>query len=486
MGLYNDLPDKSYIKQLLHGIDENFCEKFLSTLSAYRLTKDVTEKREYRERLTSLFWELFRMIAIDIKPNLPMAKKLFLRYGLADLRGLTPEDQKFILAQASDEVNYDEEIVYYLDEWLLGIATGRIKASSGDETKTKGTKKPANTNQDKHISLIEVEQVRFKEFKKTRENLLFDLSQDVDIIKEEFTDEQTGLTGVFTQEQMKALENITYYQKEIRKLNKDILTSAKAMQKAQEALEEIRLEEEKEELAQEEKKAYPEFDREALLQEIDNMRQMVKMTVGRQGNSYPFLNSSFMPKETKDYLFRNIVKRKLNKWLTLDPDAFSRTYKGKTLSIPPYMILVPGYGVTGACWDPLDRKNKQFSKGRIVLPIFSKVPDLSLLTAIGDLRWQAGKELSFYWMEEGLTGNYYNYYLDAKLKGDLRLSFISDYLLWMTKETQGMQKLTQEARYVFWRYVPLPDEEKEKLSKKGYYYTQLWEKEQVWRRAKEI
>ncbi len=484
MGLYNDLPDKSYIKQLLHGISEEFSEKFLSMLTAYRSSKDAVEKREYRERLTSLFWELFKMIASDIKPNLPVAKKLFIRYGLADLRGLTPEDQKFILAQASNEVNYDEEIVYYLDEWLIGIAFGKLKASAGNELKNKGAKKPLNENQEKHISLLEVEQGHFKEFKKTRDNLLFDLSYDVDTIKEEHIDENTGLTGVFTQEQTKALENITYYQKEIKKLNKEILASAKTMQKAQDALEAIRIEEEKAELAKEEGEENTSFNKEALLQEIDNMRQMVKMTVGRQGNSYPFLNSSFMPKETKEYLFKNIVKRKLNKWLNIDPEAFSRTYKGQTMSIPPYMILVPGYGTTGVCWDPLNKNNKQFSKGRIVLPIFSKVPDLSLLSAMGDLRWQTAKEISFYWMEEGLTGNYYNYYLDAKLKGDMRLSFISDYLSWMTKETQGIQKLDQEARYVFWRYVPLPDEDKINLSKRGYYYSQLWEKEQVWRRAK--
>ena len=122
----------------------------------------------------------------------------------------------------------------------------------------------------------------------------------------------------------------------------------------------------------------------------------------------------------------------------------------------------------------------------MVLSVFARSADISLLTGIGDIRWHAAKEIaSYYWMEEGLTGRYYEYYLDAKLKGDLKTLFITDYLLWMTKETQGVQKLEQNARYVFWRYVPLPTENKVQLSKKGYYYNQLWEKEQVWRQSKD-
>ncbi len=427
------------------------------------------------------------MVAVTINTIIPMAKRLFLRYGLVDLRSLTPEDQKYILGLTNDPVNYDGETVFYLDEWLQGIADGKIRASSGDETKSanSGPVRPSSEKQEKHKSLLEVERRRFEDFKEDRANLLKEFTFSVDLLKEESVDENTGYLGVFTTEQTKAIEDLTFYQKEIRKLNKEILNSAKAMRKAQDALDEIRREEMEFLEEQENEKNTPSIsNKEGLLQEISNIRQMTKMTVGRQGNPFPFLTSGFMPKETKEYLFKSMVKKKLNKWLALDPEVFNRTYKGEEMNIMPYTILVPGYGTTGACWEPLDKNNKQFGRGRIVLPIFTRVPDLSLLSAMGDIRWQAAKELaSYYWMEEGLTGNYYEYYLNAKLKGDLRLLFITDYLLWMTKETQGTQKLEQDARYVFWRYVPLPEEDKINLSKKGYYYNQLWEKEQVWRRA---
>lgn len=485
MSLYAQLPDNSYIKKLLLGVDSDFVERFLTMKRKYETTKDKEDKRLFRDQLTNLFWELYKLIAMMISPEMSMAKRLFLRYGLTDLRNLSPEDQKFILNQESETINYDTETIFYLDEWLQGIVNGKIKASAGDETQApskKSTPAQSSGRQEKYIALLEVEGKRFESFKEERKKVLTEMKKILSVLEEEHTEEQTGYLGVYTSEQNKATDEIVYYHKELKKLNKEIIASARTMRKAQDTLDDIRAEEGGSEDGS--------FDfspnKESIVNEVTNIRQMAKMTVGRQGNGFPMLTSGFIPKETKDYLFRSMVRKKLNHWLTLDPEAFYRTYKGEQMNIMPYMILIPGYGITGACWEPLDNNNKQFGRGRIVLPIFTRAPDLSLLTAIGDIRWQAAKEIaSYYWMEEGLTGRYYEYYLGAKLKGDLRTLFITDYLLWMTKETQGVQKLEQDARYVFWRYVPLPDEYKIKLSQKGYYYNQLWEKEQVWRKSKD-
>ncbi|MGL5956139.1 MAG: hypothetical protein ACRC0X_05985 [Brevinema sp.] len=483
MGLYDSLPENSFIKKLLLGIDETLVERFLDTKRTYEMSKDKEEKRLFRDKLINLFWELYSKVAVMINPDLSMAKRLFLRYGIVDLRTLSPEDQQFILNHTEDPVNYEHETIFYIDEWLQGIVNGKIKPSSGDESEQPKTEapRPISTRQEKHVGLLSVENRRFEEFKKSRSQTLHDLTHITGILKEELTEETTGYAGVWTPEQNKAVDEIIFLQKELKKLNKEILSSARTMRKAKDALDEIAREEEGSSTA-----VPVDLQREKILAEVVNIRQMAKMTVGRQGNPFPLLTSSFIPKETKDYLFRSTVRKKLNHWLSLDPEAFQRTYKGEEMNIMPYMILVPGYGITGACWEPLDPNNKQFGRGRIVLPIFTKSPDLSLLTAIADIRWQAAKEIaSYYWMEEGLTGRYYEYYLEAKLKGDLRTLFMTDYLLWMTKETQGVQKLEQNARYVFWRYVPLPDEDKIRLSQKGYYYNQLWEKEQVWRKSKD-
>lgn len=485
MGLYQDLPDNSYVKKLLLGIEDAFAERFLQMKKNYETATEKEDKRMYRDKLGSMFWELYPMVAKLINPELSTAKRMFLRYGLVDLRNLSPEDQKFILNQPLTPVDYESETIFYADEWLQGIVDGRIKPSAVDETEGPATA-PAQTaqvvsgKQEKHVALLQVEKGRFDGFREQRDKVLYDLSLVFEILRETHTDPDIKYEGVYTLDQSKALDEVPSLHKEIRKINKEMVLCARVMAKAQESLDELQMENNGgggQESASNSK--------ESLLAEVSNLRQMVKMTVGRKGNPFPLLTSGFLPKESKDYLFRETVKKKLNQWLSLDPEAFERTYKGEIMSIMPYMILLPGYGVTGACWEALDGDNKQFGRGRVVLPIFTRSADLSLLTGIGDIRWQAAKEIaSYYWMEEGLTGRYYEYYLEAKLKGDLKTLFITDYLIWMTKETQGMQKLEQNARYVFWRYVPLPQENKIKLSNKGYYYGQLWEKEQVWRQNK--
>ena len=43
-------------------------------------------------------------------------------------------------------------------------------------------------------------------------------------------------------------------------------------------------------------------------------------------------------------------------------------------------------------------------------------------------------------MEEGLTGNYYQWFQNQKLKGDIKEYFIQDHITWMIKESEGIQK----------------------------------------------
>ena len=82
-------------------------------------------------------------------------------------------------------------------------------------------------------------------------------------------------------------------------------------------------------------------------------------------------------------------------------------------------------------------------------------------------------------MEEGLTGHYYEYSQNTKLKGDLKQAFIQDYILWIKFESQGMQKLNKDVRTIFWRYIPFPQDLKDSLKNRGYYYSELYRKDQT-------
>ena len=80
-------------------------------------------------------------------------------------------------------------------------------------------------------------------------------------------------------------------------------------------------------------------------------------------------------------------------------------------------------------------------------------------------------------MEEGLTGWYYQWFSEEKLKGDVKDQFIADYILWLTKEAEGTQKLEKPVREIFWRYMPFPQDVKDKLKLRGFVYADLCKKD---------
>ena len=163
---------------------------------------------------------------------------------------------------------------------------------------------------------------------------------------------------------------------------------------------------------------------------------------------------------------------------TLDPGLFQRTFKQKTNRIVPHIILIPCYGDYGICWEPFERYNRSTSRGRVAIPLYPKDLKVAILHAAADLRWQVAKEKAqHYWMEEGLTGHYYQFFSDRKMRGDVRLKFIEDYILWITKESEGVQKLDKEARGIFWRDIPFPQETKDYLRNRGFVYNELYKKD---------
>ena len=176
---------------------------------------------------------------------------------------------------------------------------------------------------------------------------------------------------------------------------------------------------------------------------------------------------------------RENVIREMAQVEALDPGLFQRTYKKQTTRIVPNIILLASYGDTGICWEPFEKFNRATSRGRIAIPMFPKSLPVAVLTALADLRWQVAKEKAqYYWMEEGITGKYYQWFTEHKLRGDVREYFIRDYALWITKESQGMQKLDKDVRGIFWRMMPFPQHIKDTLKNRGFVYNELYKKDQ--------
>jgi hypothetical protein len=219
-------------------------------------------------------------------------------------------------------------------------------------------------------------------------------------------------------------------------------------------------------------------DARVVVRELGSLRQMCKMSVGRQGNHFPVVMKQYLPSRIEDIGTRENVIAIMAEVERLDPGLFLRTFKQSVNRIVPHVILLPSFGETGICWEPFEKFNRSTSRGRIGIPMYSKNLKMAVLTALGDLRWQVVKEKAGYrWMEEGLTGWYYQWFTDKGYRGDVKESFVQDYILWLTKESEGTQKLDKDVRGIFWRNTPFPTEVREMLRNRGFVYNELYKKD---------
>ncbi|GMO62951.1 MAG: hypothetical protein Ta2A_09880 [Treponemataceae bacterium] len=211
--------------------------------------------------------------------------------------------------------------------------------------------------------------------------------------------------------------------------------------------------------------------------ETRSVREMARFLLEHNGTAYPILSREYFFPVNNTFAWRETVAQTLEWIESVDAGVFCRMHKGQPSRILPYTLLLPSYGTRGICWEAMDKQDRVSSRGRIVVPMYAKNPQYAVCYAAGDLRWRTAKEkASLYWMTEGLTGAYYKYWEMQRVKGDVREFFIRDYMLWLTKESEGNQAITNAAREVFWRTVPFSKERKEKLAARNNVYKDLFEK----------
>lgn len=487
MKLFNSLPD-CFLKKVLTGENPEIVENILNLKLQFEKEQDKDKKVIYKERLASSYWNLFTEIAKKLNQNTPKEKRLMIRFGLFDLKYLSADDQKLILSQKFDETD-PENTIYYLDEWIIAVSEGKIKPSIVDEQpKSMQEKKDAGlqAKYDRITGSLEAERNNYRNLNDKRKITEDSIVSLINSIIMHPQDPLIGNTDVYSDDQIQKMDELNDYIRELKKIDKEMRSTKNSFYDLYE--EQRKLEQELNNNQDKNQQVVYTVDSKTMESEIGAIRQMIKMTVGRQGNHFPILLSSFLPRETNEYNFKNNAYKQLQAVAELDYTVFNRTWRQNTTRILPYVILVPGYGNYGICWEPYDKYNKASSKGRIAIPIFCKNPRLAVTIALGDFRWQCAKELAgYHWMDptEGLTGKYYEYITENKIKGDIKTLFIEDYILWITKESEGIQKLNKDARYIFWRNVPFPDKLKEELSLKGYYYNELYKKEMTYRMSQE-
>jgi hypothetical protein len=463
--------DPNYYKQALLG-EGDIAQRVHTILQKYINTKDPKDRSVYRQQLITAYWDFLLNVARKTPGKLPDSKKYLLRFGILHPAFLDPEGKAFFSKLVVE--NELSQSIYYLDEWFKAVGTGAVRNSSTDEVRI-----AKNNSQIRMQQLLEKAEGKregakslLKAKDEERLNLERALMERVHLIMEHFPlDEFPAVNACYSDGQKRAFGEIQEILKNLAKTDRDLDVFLKDFYQADT---DVRTLMDK----VEEDGGGASVDIRAVDTEFDTVRQMAKLTIGRQGNHFPIMTKEYFHCTPNDVAFReNVIS--LLAWVeSIDPEAFCRSYKNRLNRIVPYVILIPSYGDLGICWEPFDRFNRATSRGRIALPMYPKNLSIAILAAVADLRWQVAKEkASYYWMEEGLTGNYYQWFTSRKLKGDVKEYFIQDYIVWMTKESDAIQKLDKEVRGIFWRYVPFSKEVKEKLKDRSYTYQDLYQRD---------
>ncbi len=482
--ILNDEPSKvfddpNYYKTALTSENQS-AQRIHQVLSKYLTCQDPKDRTVYRQNIISAYWELFRGLAPKLADiNLPMPKRMLARFGVL-LPSLFRPEQKLYFSKVIFE-NSKNLPIMYVDEWFKEIASGRMNNSMTDEKRT--PHKAATPEEASRQEQSRLQQLQSKNSGKLQsaENLLNIKENERKMLELELKDtvealcEHNPIPGAephlsdYSETQVRMISQITDKLHRLSKNNKELSRALADFQDAKGIYENV-----ENKLTETDSSASTVADTDAVNIEFETVRQMAKMTVGRQGNQFPLFTREFFHCTEKGTGIReNVVE--LMRWVeSVDPGAFCRIHKNIPNRIPPYVLLIPTYGDRGFCWEPFDRYNRVTSRGRIIVPMYPRDLRIAILTAVADLRWQVAKEkASYYWMEEGLTGQYYQHIERMKVKGDLKAYFIEDYVLWMTKESEGVQRLDKDVRGIFWRNMPFPDERKQELRKRSLVYEEL-------------
>lgn len=444
-----------------------------ANLAQFLKAEDAEDRSIYRSRLIPVYWELMRSIATKAHGTLPDPKKLMVRFGVL-LPTMLDKDLRLTIAKIIDENRIDQPI-FYIDEWVGRVARGEINASATDETKGKGSPQASKVARQvesargKVEAQVELIKTHNREMISTEQNILRIIQE---ISNREIRPDAYGEKGPYSEPQRALFAEVSNELRRLGNSGREIGKAYLDLERYQDSLQ--KLQEQSQELGG----VSVQVDTKAAVAEMGTVRQMAKLCVGRQGNHFPLLYKQYFRGGLIGVATRENVNNVLADVEYLDPGIFQRTFKQQTSRIVPNIVLVPCYGDYGICWEPFERYNRATSRGRLAIPMYPKELKTAVIAALGDLRWQVAKEkAAHYWMEEGLTGWYYQWFTEQKIKGDVKDQFIQDYVLWLTKESEGTQKLAREIRDIFWRYIPFPQDLKDELKNRGYVYSELYKKD---------
>ncbi len=461
----------NYYKIALAGEGEA-AELLHRNIAAFLKAADPQDKTTFRMRLMTNYWEYLKSLSRKVGSDLKLPKKLTLRYG-ALIPTTTSPEQRDMLSRIIMDSKISEPL-HYQDEWLYKVGTGEVNPLATDEIqiskqtsaqKVKNQFEKAKGSHSTNVMFIQKLQTQRRQKEQTLEGRVKQLLEHR--THSIFTELETPYTEV----QKNYLNQMLEVLRDLSKLDREISQNYQKLNESSKDLEVLKrkLDGMGESLV---------VNSSALAAEVDSLRQAHKLCVGRQGNHFPFLMKNYFYSDLNQVGTKENILTIMAEVEKLDPGIFRRVFRQQSNRIVPHTIIIPCFGDRGICWEPFEKFNRSTSRGRIVIPMFPKDLKIAVIYALAALRWEVAKEKSsHYWMEEGLTGFYYQWFTSAKMKGDVKARFQDDYFLWITKESEAMQKLNKDVREIFWRYIPFPQEIKNNLKLRGFVYSELNKKD---------
>ena len=272
--------DPAYYKKVL-GNENESANRLHGLLTKFLTCQDPKDRSVYRQQLITAYWDFMSNIALKTgSGKVTKEKQYALRFGLL-LPTLLTDEHRLLFSKVIEE-NTTREAVYYIDEWLRAIGSGKIGPSTTDEVKSKKKDDSARFQQ-----LLSKAQGKLQ----SAENLLRAKSEErsriEDVLKNSIEtitvhDSLTGFAGVktcYTEQQKRTLSDmgeivrqLLSVDKELQKLSEDYSIAESDVRSLQQKVEDS---------------GGGETNASGVSAEYDTMRQMAKMTCGRQGNPSP-------------------------------------------------------------------------------------------------------------------------------------------------------------------------------------------------------
>jgi hypothetical protein len=276
--------DPNYYKVALSG-EGDISQRVHTILQKYLNAKDPKDKGVFRQQFVLAYWDFLINVARRAPGKLPDPKKYLLRFGILHPTFLDGENRAFFSKIIVND--YLNQPIYYLDEWFKNVGTGIIRNSSTDEVRVAKSNNAIRIQQllEKAQGKLDGARSLLKAKDEERINQEKILTDRVQLILEHFPlDSLRDVSACYSEAQKRVFGEIMEILKGLLKVDHDLDLFIKEYYQAEQ---DVRTLHDK----VEEEGGGAAVDVKAVDTEFETVKQMTKMTIGRQGNHFPLLTS---------------------------------------------------------------------------------------------------------------------------------------------------------------------------------------------------